>query len=387
MSMPRKKITSEDKKTKVGAILIFTMILVVAFGTVIFILTRKPKITYEYYINNTKSNIAGLNITNYECNNGTTLNIDKDNNTYTIESLTKNSLCKLYYEDTAGEQLINITSGLDTLKEKNKTYLDENDILRYYGNDALNYIYFNCDNESDTNTCELWRIVSVSKVSDVTKKNKYNLKIVKDAPLMAKNTTTNQDITEFEWNNNREFDFLEASIYKLLNEAYYNASSNYSYTNKNNETFTLDFSKTGLKNDKTRNMITTGTWRLNANTDNKQTISNWYNDTAYGNMANFNIGLINISDYILSLKDDCKDIKINEFGTCSSKSYLSKENGFFVLDSYQEKEGFVYRIAGNNAINAIYPTATYNIYPSLYLNEDVKIVSGDGSISNPYHLG
>ena len=75
--MPRKKITPEDKKTKVGAILIFTMILVVAFGTVIFILTRKPKITYEYYINNTKSNIAGLNITNYECNNGTTLNIDK----------------------------------------------------------------------------------------------------------------------------------------------------------------------------------------------------------------------------------------------------------------------------------------------------------------------
>ena len=385
--MPRKKITPEDKKTKVGAILIFTMILVVAFGTVIFILTRKPKITYEYYINNTKSNIAGLNITNYECNNGTTLNIDKDNNTYTIESLTKNSLCKLYYEDTAGEQLINITSGLDTLKEKNKTYLDENDILRYYGNDALNYIYFNCDNESDTNTCELWRIVSVSKVSDVTKKNKYNLKIVKDAPLTAKNTTTNQDITEFEWNNNREFDFLEASIYKLLNEAYYNASSNYSYTNKNNETFTLDFSKTGLKNDKTRNMITTGTWRLNANTDNKQTISNWYNDTAYGNMANFNIGLINISDYILSLKDDCKDIKINEFGTCSSKSYLSKENGFFVLDSYQEKEGFVYRIAGKNAINAIYPTATYNIYPSLYLNEDVKIVSGDGSLNNPYRLG
>ena len=38
--MPRKKITSEDKKTKVGAILIFTMILVVAFGTVIFILLQ-----------------------------------------------------------------------------------------------------------------------------------------------------------------------------------------------------------------------------------------------------------------------------------------------------------------------------------------------------------
>ncbi len=386
--MKNKKKTSLNKNAKkTRTIIIIALLFVAVIGIIIFILTRNPKITYEYYINNTKSNIAGLNITSYECNNGTTLNIDKDNNTYNVENITKNSLCKLYYEDTAGEQLINLTSGLDTLKEKNKTYLDENDILRYYGNDALNYIYFNCDNESDTNTCELWRIVSVSKVSDVTKKHKYNLKIVKDTPLTAKNTTTNQDITEFEWNNNRGFDFLEASIYKLLNEAYYNASSNYSYTNKNNETLTLDFSKTGLKNDKTRNMITTGTWRLNANTDNKQTISNWYNDTAYGNMAHFNIGLINISDYILSLKDDCKDTKINEFSTCSSKSYLSKENGFFVLDSYQEKEGFVYRIAGNNAINAIYPTATYNIYPSLYLNEDVKIVSGDGSLNNPYTIG
>ena len=194
VKMKNKKKTSLNKNAKkTRTIIIIALLFVAVIGIIIFILTRKPKITYEYYINNTKSNIAGLNITSYECNNGTTLNIDKDNNTYNVENITKNSLCKLYYEDTAGEQLINLTSGLDTLKEKNKTYLDENDILRYYGNDALNYVYFNCDNESDTNTCELWRIVSVSKVSDVTKKHKYNLKIVKDTPLTAKNTTTNQD--------------------------------------------------------------------------------------------------------------------------------------------------------------------------------------------------
>lgn len=385
--MQNKKITPENKQKKTRAIIILALSLIIIAGLIIFALTRKPKITYEYYINNNKSNIAGLNITSYECNNGTTLDINKDNNTYTLKSATKNSLCKLYYEDTAGEQLMNLASGLDTLQEQNKTYIDENDVLRYYGKDALNYIYFNCDNDSDTSTCETWRIVSVSKVSDVTKNNKYNLKIVKDTPLTAKNITTNQDVTEFEWNNNRGFNVLESSIYNLLNDAYYNASSNYSYTNKNNETISLDFSKTGLKNDKVRNAVSYGTWRINANTDNNQTISNWYSDTAYGDMANFNIGLISISDYILSLKDECKDTKINEFATCEAKSYLSKENGFFVLDSYQEKEGFVYRIAGNNAINAIYPTATYNIYPSLYLNEDVKIISGDGSASNPYHLG
>lgn len=384
--MQNKKITPGNKQKSVGAIIIIALALIIIACLIIFALTRKPKITYEYYINNNQSNIAGLNITSYECNNGTILNIDKDNNTYTIESATKNSLCKLYYEDTAGEQLMNLAS-IDTLQEENKTYIDENGVLRYYGENALNYIYFNCDNDSDTSTCETWRIVSVSKVSDVTKKNKYNLKIVKDTPLTAKNITTNQDITEFEWNNNRGFNYLESSIYNLLNDAYYNASSNYSYTNKNNETINLDFSKTGLKNDKVRNAVSYGTWRINANTDNNQTISNWYSDTAYGNMANFNIGLISISDYILSLKDECNNIKINAFGTCEAKSYLSKENGFFVSDSYQEKDGYVYRIAGNNAINAIYPTAQYNIYPTLYLNEDVKIISGDGSASNPYHLG
>lgn len=377
----------KKKKNSIEIFILIILVILILIGLVIFFLTRKPKVTYEYYINNNKSNIAGNNISNYECNNGTTLNIDEDNNTYSISSITKNSLCKIYYEDTAGEQIINLTSGLDTLEEKNKTYIDDASILRYYGENPLNYVYFNCDSDTDTNTCEIWRIVSINKVSDVTKKNKYNLKIVKDTPLKAIDTTTKNEITNFEWNNNRDFNIIESSIYKLLNEAYYNASSNYTYTNKDNKTITLDFSNSGLKNDNVRKMVLSNTWRINANTDNNQTITNWYSDTTSGNMANFKIGLISISDYVLALKDNCKDIKINEFATCDSKSYLTKENGFFVLDSYQEKEGFVYRIAGNNAINAIYPTATYNIYPSLYLNEDVKIVSGDGSISNPYHLG
>ena len=126
---------------------------------------------------------------------------------------------------------------------------------------------------------------------------------------------------------------------------------------------------------------------MNANTFDEQIPNDWISDTKSGNMVHFKIGLLSISDYLLSLKDECNNIKINAFGTCEAKSYLSKENGFFVLDSYQEKDGYVYRIAGNNAINAIYPTAKYNIYPTLYLNEDVKIISGDGSASNPYHLG
>ena len=159
----------KKKKNSMGIFILIILVILILIGLVIFFLTRKPKVTYEYYINNNKSNIAGNNISNYECNNGTTLNIDEDNNTYSISSITKNSLCKIYYEDTAGEQIINLASGLDTLEEKNKTYIDDASTLRYYGENPLNYVYFNCNSDTDTNTCEIWRIVSINKVSDVTK--------------------------------------------------------------------------------------------------------------------------------------------------------------------------------------------------------------------------
>ena len=381
-----KKTAHDNSIKKTWTIIIIALVLIAIIGIVIFFLIRKPKVTYEYYINNNKSSVIGNNITNYECSNGTTLDIDKDNNTFKVSNIKKSSLCKIYYEDSAGEMLMNLITGLDETKEKNKVYFDSNGVLRYYGEDPLNYVYFNCTDENDKNTCELWRIVSISKVSDATKDNKYNLKLVKDTPLIVKDTTNNQEISEFSWNNNRGYDYLESSLNGILNTGYYNANGNYIYKNSKDEEVSYDFIKSGLKTDKVRNMVASYTWRINATTDNSDAISNWYSDTAHGNMANFKIGLINISDYILSLKDDCKDIAIKEFGTCKSKSYLSKENGFFVLDSYQKDEGFVYRIAGNNSINAIYPTATYNIYPALYLNEDVKIVSGDGSIDSPYVL-
>ncbi len=374
-------MSDKEKKQnlKIKIIILVTFILLIVGGTIIFLLIKRPKVTYEYYVNNIKSKMMGNNLTEYQCDNGTTLNIDKDTNSYAVDKVTKNSLCKIFYEDTAGEQLMNIIK-----KDEDKMYLDNDNNLYYYGENSKNYIYFNCEN-NDTSTCELWQIVSVTKVSDETKKNRYNLKIVNTSYLKA--LSNNQEITKFSWNNNRSSKYLESSIYDILNNAYFNSLSEYSYTDKDNNTINLDFSKTGLKNDNVRRYIADVTWRMNANTFDEQIPNDWISDTKSGNMVHFKIGLLSISDYLLSLKDECNNIKINAFGTCEAKSYLSKENGFFVLDSYQEKDGYVYRIAGNNAINAIYPTAKYNIYPTLYLNEDVKIISGDGSASNPYHLG
>ena len=76
-----KKTAHDNSIKKTWTIIIIALVLIAIIGIVIFFLIRKPKVTYEYYINNNKSSVIGNNITNYECSNGTTLDIDKDNKT------------------------------------------------------------------------------------------------------------------------------------------------------------------------------------------------------------------------------------------------------------------------------------------------------------------
>ena len=52
----------KKKKNSMGIFILIILVILILIGLVIFFLTRKPKVTYEYYINNNKSNIAGNNI-------------------------------------------------------------------------------------------------------------------------------------------------------------------------------------------------------------------------------------------------------------------------------------------------------------------------------------
>lgn len=50
---------------------------------------------------------------------------------------------------------------------------------RYIGNDVNNYVYFNCSNADDLNSCELWRIIGVFYVEDDLGNYNYRIKLMK----------------------------------------------------------------------------------------------------------------------------------------------------------------------------------------------------------------
>ena len=65
---------------------------------------------------------------------------------------------------------------------------------------------------------------------------------------------------------------------------------------------------------------------------------------------------------------------------------MKNTEGIWTINPQEEMGNTVYRISNDGAVNAVWPTNEYEIYPTLYLNSNVKIIAGDGSSSNPYQL-
>ena len=143
--------------------------------------------------------------------------------------------------------------------------------IRYYGANPNNYIYFNCDDYSNqtADTCEVWRIIGVFD---------GKIKLIRNSVIGDYSWDTSEYAVGYgngynQWGENG--DYKGADLMKLLNPGYsdntdknssgrsitvnnslyYNAGSGTCYNGKSNKTTSCDFTKTGLKNDQTRNLI------------------------------------------------------------------------------------------------------------------------------------
>ncbi len=99
-------------------------------------------------------------------------------------------------------------------------------------------------------------------------------------------------------------------------------------------------------------------------------------------LENQNVGLIQINEYIIaSLDPNCK--KIGD-GACQNYNYLAKySNEWWTITPNAVDTHKVYEISRgiSKSSNA---SITKLVRPSIYLNNDVIYVSGDGSKDNPY---
>ncbi len=280
------------------------------------------------------------------------------------------------------------------------TALDEDGNIRYYGASPNNYVYFNCSTYPTTN-CELWRIIGT--FGD-------KIKIVRNESI-GKYSWDNKDKTTGAETNYGKNDWTDARLMKLLNPGYdnesvggslyYNAKSGTCYVNQNNATTACNFTSTGIKNDTTKNIIAEVTYNTAGYNDATLYPNEIYTyergSTVYsGRQTTWTgkIGLMYPSDYgYASDLTKCRE-KINNYNasTCSQNNWIYNMGSLWLLthDSARSDRNWSINSSGNASVNGNGNGSTSNgllVFPSLFLSSDVKIISGNGSINNPYQLG
>jgi len=312
----------------------------------------------------------------------------------------------------------NVTYNLDTT---NRLMEDVVGNIRYYGSDdpdvpddLKNYIYFNCAEYPSTN-CELWRIIGV--FGD-------KVKIMRNSPLdivLSWDTSASTVNTGYGIN-----EWSQADLMKLLNPGYTGnqdldssgntitvnnslywtgvqaTSSGTCYNGQSNATTTCDFRSTGLKNDKTRDLISEHTWSLRGVSSNSTYVDAAYNQeistgTVIQNPSDGitrttswpgRIALAYASDYGYAADLSLCEMLLSSYGnsTCTSNNWMFNSSYQWLLAPYSLTADYVWYVYSDGSLYNYYAYFASSVRPVLYLNSDVSLGGGTGASNDPYTL-
>lgn len=244
------------------------------------------------------------------------------------------------YYLTKYEMFVGYLKGESGVRKVNNNYY-------YYGDNPNNFVYYNCINELDSKTCELWRIIGLAYDEE---NNKYITKLIKDDYL----TKTKYADNEEAWEDSKINNYLSKD-YKLNNDLYLKE---------------ISFKQENLAN------INDNITFMDKQNKNKITI-------------------MNLSDYLNT--SVCTDKKANEYtGECLTNNWLNKGDSEWTMTMNYLKEvkdaeteevtpgitNKVYTIG--NAIESKEVNTELNIRPVVYLKDRMLVIAGNGSFDNPY---
>ncbi len=276
---------------------------------------------------------------------------------------------------------------------------------RYAGQNPNNYVSFNN---------ELWRIVGLVNTPEGSRIKLIRSESIGSYSWDSSESNINEGYGINEWSTSKMMELLN-------NGAYYNRTNGTCYNDRLNATIDCDFSNTGLT-EESKKMIDTITWNTGSNDevnyvfDNINT-TNFYNVERSNNTGKIcqssefcndtvdrtttwvgKIGLINPSDYgyatsggTTTNRETCLTTVLynNDVSDCYGNNWLYQAGAHQWLltpHAYETLSRGVFIIFNDGKIGNDGASSANTTHPSIYLKQNVKIISGNGTESSPYEL-
>lgn len=265
----------------------------------------------------------------------------------------------------------------------NSIMFDNFENYRYYGANPNNYVYFNCDDYSNqsSSTCEVWRIIGVFNNGILT----HQIKIIRNESIgtYQTNEVGNEEIGAF------TDSYLS---YTLNNEAGSKEATYWSRTLGTcdlNTNYKCDFSKTGLKNTTTRDLISNVSWFIPNSIEGDLYPNELYQGEIDGSTtAGEMISIMYKSDYGYATDIRKCNIQVNLYNSseCTENNWLFLGSREWIMGTTENNYYKAYIVAENGAVGTYSLTSEANVRPTLYLKTEQTIKSGTGTLADPYQL-
>ena len=293
-----------------------------------------------------------------------------------------NATCDVSFNTISTTYLNNYIIGLSGTTQGTGQVVNENG-YRYEGKDPNNYIWFNN---------ELWRIIGVFDSSSHGVSGQNLVKIIRV-----------ESIGGLAWHRLENNNWTASSLNNLLNGAYLNSENATGTTNCAGYSTTLgaqcNYTESGI-NDTYRPMIENVTWYLGGHSTDSATAESFYGyergTTVYSGRPTSttgHIGLIYPSDYGYSvLASSCaRTTNLSDYdsSSCAGQSWLYGQGYEWTITPDSSSSVIVFYLGSGGYLNWDYTNADDGnaVRPVLYLDPNVFIYDGDGSISDPYIIG
>ena len=379
---------------------------------------QKEMPTKNYVLDETKS-YCGVN---GERDEKIKVTLTDEYGIYVTGVTTSRTKCNLYFVSGAfilGKPIKAVTSGEGlyevTHEDVSGTIKDDGfkeTEFRYAGEDPSNYINFND---------EAWRIIGLVNVMTSDNKVEQRIKIIKADSIGSYSwDSSSSDVNSGSGVN----EWSQAKLKTLLNDFYYNdygtTHTHNCYYEANNSTKECNFQDNGLKNYSKEMIDEDIIWNIGSSAGTNYTssiVDNYYafergnnlktcssSELCNDNVTRTNvwdkssegyhgIGLIYPSDYRYASSGNdevprgrCLTNAMfywSEIEACKKNDWLSSPKWTLTSVTYGDRANLVFAIIPNG-IDHLSVASSRDVYPTLYLKPNVKIIDGTGSKDDAY---